>query len=98
MPRIPQVTRTLKTTRATVMCIDLTTQETFTQDVVLIRSYKDERQILKQASKQLNSDTVRAVYVVKYHVEETLYGMTEQEFIKVAKVLPSRNTTSETNK
>ena len=39
----------------------------------------------------IETDTVKAVHIVDSEEIETLYGMTEQEFIQYAKVLPPRN-------
>lgn len=90
MARVPQVTRTIQTTKAAVMCLDIEKGEPFNQEVTLPRVYKDDKAILKQVEKVVNSDTVKAVHIVDSKVEETLYGMTEQRFIELAEVLPPR--------
>ena len=51
----------------------------------------DEKHMLKAVEKVINSDTVKAVHIVDSTVKETLYGMSEQDFITFAKVLPPRN-------
>ena len=91
MARQPQVTRTIQTTQANVLCLDINKGEPFNQTVVLPRTYKDEKHMLKAAEKAINSDTVKAVHIVDSTVKETLYGMSEQDFITFAKVLPPRN-------
>lgn len=88
MARTPMVTRTIQTTRANVMCLDIERGEPFNKEVILPRTYKDEKAMLKQVEKVINGDTVKAVHIVQSTVEETRYGMTEQEFIEVAKVIP----------
>lgn len=90
MARVPLVTRTIQTTTATIMCLDIEKQESVTKDLVLPRVYKDDKAILAAAEKALNSDNVKAVHVLRTEVCETLYGMTEQRFIELADVLPSR--------
>lgn len=95
MARVPQVTRTIQTTKAKIMCLDVEKGEPFMQEITLPRTYKDDKSILKQAEKEIGTDTVKVVHVVESTVEETLYGMTEQEFIKFAKVLPPRGTNEE---
>lgn len=90
MARVPQVTRTIQTTKVKVMCLDIEKCEPFTQEVTLPRTYKDEKTILKEAEKVLGTDTVKVVHVVESTVESVLYGMTEQEFIQHAAVLPPR--------
>ena len=92
MARAPMVTRTIQTTRVNVLCLDIQQGEPFNKEVVLPRTYKDEKHLLKAAEKVINSDTVKAVHIAECTVEETLYGMSEQEFITLAKVLPPRKT------
>lgn len=92
MARVPQVTRTIQTTKAKIMCLDVEKGEPFTQEITLPRTYKDDKTILKQAEKEIGTDVIKVVHVVESTVEETLYGMTEQEFIKFANVLPPRRT------
>lgn len=88
MARIPMVTRTIQTTRANVMCLDVERGEPFNKEVILPRTYKDEKAMLKQVEKVVNTPTVKAVHIVGHNVEETRYGMTEQQFIEVAEVMP----------
>ena len=101
MARAPQVTRTIQTTEVNVLCLDINKGEPFNQKVVLPRTYKDEKHMLKAVEKVMNTDTVKAVHIVDSTVKETLYGMSEQDFITFAKVLPPRNSadgeTSDTN-
>ena len=89
MPRIPQVTRTIQTTKVTVLCLDIETGEPFNDYLVLPRAYKDEKAMLKQVEEVINTDTVRAVHIVDSEVQTIRYGMSEQEFIQYAKVLES---------
>ena len=90
MARAPMVTRTIQTTRVNVLCLDIQHGEPFNKEVVLPRTYRDEKHLLKAAEKVINSDTVKAVHIVDSLVEETLYGMAEQDFITLAKVMPPR--------
>lgn len=95
MARIPMVTRTIQTTRANVLCLNIVQGEPFNKSVVLPRTYKDDKAMMKNVEKMVNTDEVKAVHIVDSVVEETLYGMTEQEFINVAKVLPPRDVKTE---
>ena len=47
--------------------------------------------MMKAAEKLLNTETEKAVNIVSSEELETLYGMTEQEFIQKARVLPPRS-------
>jgi len=95
MARIPMVTRTIVTTKATVLCLDIEKGEPFNEVVVLPRTYKDEKALMKQVSKVIDNEKQKAVHVVAKDEVETLYGMTEQEFITLAKVLPPRGNNAE---
>lgn len=93
MARTPMVTRTIVTTKATVMCLDVTKGEPFNEVYPMPRTYKDEATLLKKLKAKYESDTVKLVHVVAVETVETLYGMTEQEFIENAKILPPRTAT-----
>lgn len=90
MARIPQVTRTIQTTKVNVLCLNIKEGNPFNQTIVLPRTYKDDKAMLKAVEKVINSESVKAVHIVDSTVEETLYGMTEQKFIELATVLPPR--------
>ena len=90
MARAPQVTRTIQTTHANVLCMDIENREPCNRDVILPRTYKDDNAILKAVKKVIETDTLKAVQVVSSMVQETLYGMSEQDFIAHASILPPR--------
>lgn len=91
MARTPMVTRTIQTTKANVLCLNIVEGEPFNKVVTLPRTYKDENAMLKVISRMVDNDKVKAVHVVDSYVEETLYGMSEQRFIDLAQVMPPRN-------
>lgn len=88
--RKPMVTRTIQTTEATVLCIDIINSEPFNKTVTLPRTYKDEKSLMKKVASVIDNDTVKAVHVVATEIHETLYGMTEDDFIAAAEILPAR--------
>lgn len=90
MARVPMVTRTIVTTKANVMCLNVETGEPFNKSVVVPRTYKDKEELLKKVKPVIETETEKAVHVVDFEEIETLYGMTEQEFIEHAKILPPR--------
>lgn len=92
MAKQAQVTRTITTTVAEVLCVDTTTQTTTTISVTLPRTYKDEKDLMKAVKNIVDTDTVKSVTVLSTNIVETLYGMLESEFIKHASVLPPRKT------
>lgn len=91
MARVPMVTRTIITTKANVMCLDVQAGEPFNEVVTVPRTYKDNETLLKKVKPLIESETVKAVHIVGVEEIETLYGMTEQDFIQYAKILPPRN-------
>lgn len=86
MARKPMVTRTIITTKVNVLCLNLETCEPFNKVVVLPRTYKDDKKLMK-ALENFNTDTEKVVHVVDKEEVETLYGMSEQKFIDNAVIL-----------
>lgn len=90
MARVSMVTRTITATKITALCLKIETAEPFNKTVMLSGTFNDEKSMMKAAEKILNTETERAVHIVSSEEIETLYGMTEQEFIQKAHVLPPR--------
>lgn len=90
MARVPMVTRTIIATKANVMCLDITAGEPCNRTVVVPRTYKDDEKLLKKVKEVLETKTLKPVHIVDKEEIETLYGMTVQQFIEHAKVLPPR--------
>lgn len=91
MARVPMVTRTIITTKVNVMCLDIETGEPCNRSVEVPRTYKDDEKLLKKVKEVLEMETLKPVHIVDKEEIETLYGMTEQEFIEHAKILPPRS-------
>lgn len=81
MARIPRVTRTITTTEANVLCLNLETQQPFYKKFLLPRTFKSDEKILKAVKKRIDCKSVRAVYVESTDVRKVIYKMTEQKFI-----------------
>lgn len=94
--REPMVTRTIQTTKAVVMVVNTEQGETSTKEVIVPRTYKDDKALLKKVSPIIElEENMKAVHIISSSVIDTLYGMTEQEFIEKAKVLPPRTSSVE---
>ena len=91
MARKPMVTRTLKATKAGVLCVNTETQTTSIVGVTLPRTYKCDEDALKVARTMLDTETIKAVRIMSREESETLYGMSEAKFMELADVLPPRN-------
>lgn len=87
MARKPMVTRTIVITKVTLMCLNIQTGETFNEVLTLPRTYSDDKKLLKVVQDMFNTDVQKAVHILDKDEIETLYGMSEQEFIQNATVL-----------
>lgn len=99
MAREPMVTRTIKETKAYVLCMNIQKGEPFNTVVRVPRTYANNDMLLKKVKSIIETDNVKCVHIADSEETKTLYGMTEQEFIECAKILPARkvsNTYSET--
>lgn len=92
MARTPMVTRTIKTTKVTVLCMGIEAGEPCTEVVVLPRTYKDEKALMKAVSAKVDTKEIKAVHIVATEVSENIYGMTEDKFISCSEIIPDRKT------
>lgn len=95
MARERMVTRTVLATEVNALCLNIETAEPFNKTVILSGTFKDKQAIEKVAKKAIDTDLEKCVTVVEYTERETLYGMPEQQFIELAKVLPPRDSKAE---
>lgn len=89
MARVRMITRTVDQTTAQVMTLDVTSAEVRIVEYTIGGSYTDE-ELLKKLQKLFQTDTLKLVHIESKKCEELLLGMTEQDFIKYAQVLPPR--------
>ncbi len=95
MARERMVTRTIVETTIEVLVINIETAEVVTKYFILGQSMvKDEKTMLNNAQammdEQAGNSLWKCVAIKSTREEETLYGMTEQDFVKYASVLPPR--------
>lgn len=84
------VTRTIVTTKVNVLCLDIETAEPCNITVSVPRIYKEDKKLFKVIESRIASDyaeSLKPVHIVDKEELETLYGMTEDDFIKSAQVL-----------
>ena len=98
MAREPMVTRTIKTTVVSALCLNIETAEPHTETFTMPRRYKDEATLLSKVKAKYDTDNVKVVSLVEVHEQETLYGMTEIDFVKSAQVLSPRTAKKESTK
>ena len=92
MAREKMVTRTLTITTVEVMTVDITTATTGTDRFDIVGDHTFDTALT--AVKQLyETETTKIVTITDLVLNEYLFGMPESDFIKMAKILPPRNTT-----
>lgn len=85
------ITRTITVTTAEFMCLDTETANVEIVTAELIGKV-DKETALKMYKATAETDTFKAVSCQSVNYIEELYGMSEKEFIKHAKILPPRKT------
>lgn len=96
MARKRMVTRTIMQTTAEVMTLDVTTAEVKIQEYDIGGTYTDE-ELLKKLQEIFQTNTVKLVHIESQKCKELLLGMDEEVFIRLAEVLPPRNSNKESN-
>ena len=93
MAKPRMITRTISTTVADVLCLDIETGEACNRSFTFPGVFKKDSEILKAAAKNLESTepNVHAVHVVGVAKLDTLYGMTEADFIANAIIMPGKD-------
>ena len=94
MSRERMVTRTVEEATISALIVHVAEQKTGNA-VYRISATIGEENALKYIQKHFDTDSVKTVAILSYSVSQTLYGMPEADFIKLAKVLPPRNVASE---
>ena len=87
MPRLRQVTRTIVTTKVNVMCLDTQKCEPLNKVITVSGTFSDEDALLLTVKRVVDTDTLKAVQVVDKEELTNLYAMSEEEFIKLAKIV-----------
>lgn len=92
MARKRMVTRSIEQTTAKVMTLNVVTAEVTITPYTISGELTGDA-LLKALQDTYQTDTMKLVHVLESTVESVLYGMEEEEFIKLAKVLPKRYVT-----
>lgn len=90
MARERMVTRTVATTEYICMTVNTTTRQVEDITVSIPSGMTMTEKARKKAISDALPDTNTLVQVTSESVKEILYGMTEDDFIKYAKILPPR--------
>lgn len=81
------VTRTIISTKITALVVLLDDGVTEVRTFTLPREHKDAGEVLKYCRKFIDNDSMSVVKVLEMEVEEKLYGMSEQQFLELAKII-----------
>ena len=92
MAREKMVTRTLTITTVEVMTVDITTATTETDRFDIVGDHTFDT-ALKAVKELYETETTKIVTITELVLNDYLFGMPESDFIKMAKILPARNTT-----
>ena len=95
MAKVRMVTRTVKGTRASVLCLDTETHNAFTLEFEIGGTYPDNDKLLKALQKEHGNGIIKLVHIVETEEIEQLYGMPESLFLLHAEKLPPRNSATE---
>ena len=85
--RTPMVTRTITTTKATVLCVNTESNEVTHNTFTMPRTFKTDKKLLAAIKDKHETDTLKVVSLEKEEVENKIYGMTEEKFIESAEEL-----------
>lgn len=89
MARKRMITRTITQTTAQVMTLNVTTAEVQIKSYDIGGQYTDE-ELLPKLKKIFETDTLKLVHIEAQDCKELLLGMSEEDFIRLAEVLPPR--------
>lgn len=87
MARKPMVTRTLISTVATVLCLNVETAEPTNETFTIARTFKDDDKLMKALKAEHETADLKLVHIVDKSEVEKLYGMSETDFMKYASEL-----------
>lgn len=90
MARKRMITRTIMQTTAKVMTLNVTTAEVKILTYDIAGQYTDV-ELLKKLQSIFQNDELKLVHIELQICNELLLGMTEEDFIKYAEVLPPRS-------
>ena len=94
MARVKMVTRTVEQTTASVMCLRVDTAEVSINEYT-IGGAPDITELLKKLKSIYETDNFKVVAIQDTYTETKLLGMSEEDFIRYAQVLPPRKNYNE---
>ena len=90
MARKPMVTRTVKVTHADCLWLNVETGDSERLTLDITGTVKDDAKLLAKVKALYDREGGKVVHVYGSTVEEILYGMSEEQFVAGAEILPNR--------
>ena len=94
MARTKMITRTTEQTTAIAMCLRVDTAEVSIEEYTIGGS-PDNDELLKKLKSIYETDNFKVVAIQDTYTETKLLGMSEEDFIRYAQVLPPRKNYNE---
>lgn len=94
--KMRMVTRTVKANLFEVMTVNTETKEVSNVEIA-VSAMLDTKATEKAIRKAVEIDTIKVVMWTAKGVNEVLYGMPEEDFIRLARVLPPRSSNDNTD-
>lgn len=93
------VTRTIKTTTVTVLVADIEAESTLTESIAISQQYADEKKLFKAVKAYYDSIPTKSPIKIKdSQVQETVYSMSENDFIRYATDIGNERNEKRANK
>lgn len=86
------ITRTITVTTVYALCLDLTTAQSYTRIFTLAGRHTDPVKIKLKLEKTFNDNTHIIAMIKSVYTNTRRYGMTTQDFIDNADILPGTET------
>lgn len=94
MARVKMITRTVEQTTARAMCLRVDTAEVTIEEYTIGGS-PDNGELLKKLKAIYETDNFKVVAIKDTFTETKVLGMSEEDFIRFAEVLPPRKNYNE---
>lgn len=85
--RAKMVTRSITVTNATVLAVNKASGATADINITLAGKFKSDEALLRKANKENTDANTQLLYVKTTSVSNLLYGVSESEFLAIAKPL-----------
>lgn len=71
-------------TQCRILCLDVTTRKTFEKELLLFGKLATDKKIIDKAREMIDTEIIKAVYVMKHDIVTKRFTMSAQKFIDYA--------------